>query len=264
MKPSSLYVHTPAHLLESRLQYLLHRNLQPEVACQEVSFEQLDLSQIKDCSQQLKEQQLNTTVHAPFNGFNPGSGKNRIRKTAHRMCQQSLHLAETLNARCIVFHPGIPHQASQKTLDNWLKNALEFWPDYISQAKQIGTIITIENIYESSTAIFQHLFAELSNDNFGHCFDVGHWNIFAEDSLDYWFEMLGRYIRHLHLHDNQGQSDEHLPLGAGQINFAELLDRAADLPTEPSMTLEAHRLVDLELSLEALATMVKNRESARQ
>lgn len=251
MKPA-LYVHTPAHLLESRITFLLNRNLQPEVACQEVSIEQLDLESIKDCAAQLAEKSLTTTMHAPFSGFNPGSSKKRLQKTAHSMCQKSLQLAEIINAQRIVFHPGIPYQATEKVQQKWLQNALEFWPDYIEQAAQLGTQICMENIYESSSDIYRQLFAELASDHFAHCFDIGHWNIFADEQLEDWFENLGRYVTHLHLHDNLGQHDQHLPIGAGNIDFSALLQQINKLPTPPSMTLEAHALPDLETSLEAL------------
>ncbi len=58
MMASSLYIYTPAHLLPARLPFLLNRNLQPEVACQEVILEKLDFEQLGDCAQQLQEQGL--------------------------------------------------------------------------------------------------------------------------------------------------------------------------------------------------------------
>ncbi len=249
---SNLFVHTPAHLLESRLPFLLNRNLQPEVACQEVSIEQLDLDRIKDCAEQLADKKLSTTLHAPFSGFNPGSAKGRLQKTAHGMCQQSLRLAAIIKAKRIVFHPGIPYQSSEKVLHKWLQNALLFWPEYIEQARQIGTQLCMENIYESSSTIYRQLFAELGSDHFAHCFDIGHWNIFAEEELESWFAALGPHIAHLHLHDNLGQHDQHLPIGAGNVDFSALFQQVKMLPTMPTMTLEAHALPDLENSLQAL------------
>lgn len=249
---SSLFVHIPAQLLSARLPFLLNRKLQPEVACQEVSIEKLDLGLMKSCAEQLAALQLKTTVHAPFSGFNPGNPKKRLRKTAHTMCQQSLALAAALDAGCIVFHPGIPYQATPKVLDKWLVNALNFWPEYIEQAKQQGTVIAVENIYERGSMVFEQLFAALGCEHFGHCFDIGHWNIFAEQSLDDWFKKLGKQIKHIHLHDNQGETDQHLPVGSGNIDFSALFAQLTTLPKKPTMTLEAHQLPDLETSLQQI------------
>lgn len=258
----SLFVHTPAQLLLARLPFLLNRKLQPEVACQEVSIEKLDLGLMKNCAEQLSALQLKTTVHAPFSGFNSGSPKSRLQKTAHNMCRKSLDLAAALGAGCIVFHPGIPYQATPKVQDKWLTNALDFWPEHIAQAKQLGTVITVENIYERRSAVFEQLFAELGCGNFGHCFDVGHWNIFAEQPLEDWFEKLGKHVKHLHLHDNLGESDQHLPVGSGNIDFSALFQQVARLPKLPSMTLEAHQLPDLESSLQQIQPYLKTAKQA--
>lgn len=252
---SALYVHTPVQLLPARMPWLLNRRLQPEVACQDISLEQLDPGLMKSCAEQLAEQGLTTTIHAPFSGFNPGSPKKRLRKTAHRICQQTFQLATILSPRCIVFHPGIPYQASSKEQEHWLRNILQFLPDYIDQAQQMGTIITLENIYESSPELFHRLFTELGSQYFGHCFDIGHWNIFADRDLDTWFDQLGIFVKHLHLHDNLAKSDQHLPLGAGNINFSALFERLKTLAVKPSMTLEAHNLPDLEISLRTFVTL---------
>jgi sugar phosphate isomerase/epimerase len=254
---TNLFVHIPAQLLGARMPFLLDRNLQPEVACQEISIEKLDLGEMRSCAQQLKAQGLKTTVHAPFSGFNPGSGKKRLRKTAHMICQQSLQLAEALSAELIVFHPGIPYQAPQKAQHEWLQNALNFWPEYIAQAEQQNFVLTMENIYEQHSTIYEALFAALSCDSFGHCFDIGHWNIFAEQELPSWFAKLGRYVKHLHLHDNLGESDQHLPIAAGNIDFNALFDQVRQLPQQPSMTLEAHKLPDLEISLDKIQPYLK-------
>jgi len=82
----------------------------------------------------------------------------------------------------------------------------------------------------------------------GHCFDVGHWNMFGQTALADWLARISSRLLHLHLHDNFGDSDAHLPIGQGNINFAALFARISEQPTLPSMTLEAHSPTDLELS----------------
>ena len=52
------------------------------------------------------------------------------------------------------------------------------------------------------------------------CLDTGHYNI-AEKEPQTLSEMSGN-IAEVHLHDNSGEKDEHLPPGAGAINWEEL------------------------------------------
>lgn len=247
---NDLFVHTPAHLLGARLNYLINRRLQPEVACQEVCIQELDWDEIRNCAASLACNNLATTVHAPFAGFNPGNPKRRIRSRAHQVCKDSIRLAEILGARRIVFHPGIPYQAPEKSLVNWLSHALDFWPDYISMAADKDIVLCLENIYERSADLFVQLFNEIGCKHFGHCFDVGHWNIFSNQPLAEWFTLVGKHIAHVHLHDNFGETDQHLPIGSGNIDFHLLFEQLDQLDRPPSLTLEAHKLPDLELSLQ--------------
>ena len=53
----------------------------------------------------------------------------------------------------------------------------------------------------------------------GICFDTGHANISEEDGPIAAFARNAERIIHVHLNDNLGQDDQHLPLGQGNINF---------------------------------------------
>jgi sugar phosphate isomerase/epimerase len=234
------------------LPFLLNRNLQPEVACQEVRLENLDLAELRDCAAQLAAARLRTSLHAPFAAFNPGSSKNRHQKKAQAIAELSLDVAEILGACRIVFHPGLTMNPAAKEQTLWLQNSLNFWPAHIARAGEIGTQICIENIFESTPEPLLQLCQGLEAPAFGHCFDVGHWNMFATGSLEDWFAKLGQHIRHLHLHDNHGRLDEHLPVGRGKIDFTALFSLVDKLGSPPSMTLEAHTLQELDVSLDAM------------
>jgi sugar phosphate isomerase/epimerase len=84
--------------------------------------------------------------------------------------------------------------------------------------------------------------------------DAGHLLAFGNGGLKQWLTGLGSYIGQLHLHDNHGLDDEHLPLGHGRIDVNLLFDHlvSRNLPG-PIITLEPHREEDLWPSLEYLA-----------
>ncbi len=253
MMRSSLYVYTPAQLLAARVPFLINRKLQPEVACQEVLLEKLDFSRLGDCADQLQEQGLRTTLHAPFGDFNPGSNKRRIRKRSQQIAAQSLQLAKQLHARRIVFHPGLEYGADTKRLKLWLQNSLDFWPDFLVQAAEINCIVCLENIYEGSPEIFIELLETINSPQMGHVFDIGHWNIFSTRKLIDWLNLTEPYLKHLHLHDNHGERDEHLAIGQGYVPFSTLFQWLKTVKNRPTMTLENHNLPDIEISLKALS-----------
>jgi sugar phosphate isomerase/epimerase len=41
-------------------------------------------------------------------------------------------------------------------------------------------------------------------------------------------DQLGDRISHVHIHDNVGKKDEHLPLGKGTINWKQVMDKLSD------------------------------------
>ena len=79
--------------------------------------------------------------------------------------------------------------------------------------------------------------------------------MFSYTPLIIWMKELGKYLGHLHLHDNRGKSDEHLPVGCGTFPFTELFDNLRSLDARPTITLEAHNETDLWQSLNNIKSM---------
>ena len=252
MIPNQLYIHIPAHLLPGRLTFLLNRKLQPEVACQDVAIDKLDFEQMGACADQLQEQGLTTTLHAPYNGFNPGSSKKKVRNFSYALADKSLSLAEKLHAKRIVFHPGLAYGSEGKKLQIWVETCCDFWPEFLERARQFDCIICIENIYETTPQIFLDLLSSINSPQLGHVFDIGHWNMFSTTKLLDWLTQMSPYLKHLHLHDNHGERDEHLAIGRGYIPFSTLFDWLKTIPAPPTITLENHNLPDTELSLQTI------------
>ena len=76
------------------------------------------------------------------------------------------------------------------------------------------------------TVVVFECFVEQVMVHLGFCFSVGH--AYAEDGadgIDRFAKEYGDSISHLHLHDVRRRGDTHLPLGAGEIAFDQLVDR---------------------------------------
>ncbi|HPG29805.1 MAG TPA: sugar phosphate isomerase/epimerase [bacterium] len=52
--------------------------------------------------------------------------------------------------------------------------------------------------------------------------DIGHLNLCGRNPLEY-VKLFKKKLEHIHLHDNNGQMDLHLPIGTGNINMKELI-----------------------------------------
>lgn len=69
--------------------------------------------------------------------------------------------------------------------------------------------------------------------------DVGHCNIGQEKNLaEAFFDRFGDKIVHLHLSDNKGRADDHLPLGCGNIEWGEIVGTIKKYGFDKTITLE--------------------------
>jgi sugar phosphate isomerase/epimerase len=92
---------------------------------------------------------------------------------------------------------------------------------------------------------------------FRHCFDVGHWNLFKNVTMEEWFSVLGSYISHVHVHDNRGLCDDHLPIGEGNIDFDLYFKLMKQYAPDTVYTIEAHDKDKVELALQRLMERLK-------
>jgi sugar phosphate isomerase/epimerase len=127
------------------------------------------------------------------------------------------------------------------------------WEPLAEQAARCGTLLTLENVYETEPELIQELFARLAAPNIRICLDVGHLKAFGGDDFPGWLDALGSLVGQLHLHDNNGGDDDHLALGQGIIPLVEILDFFALHGPPPIITLEPHHENSLQPSLEYLA-----------
>lgn len=261
---SELYVHVPAALFPGQLNFLLARKLQPEVACQDANMAKLDIELLADSAAALADAGLKTVLHSPYVGFSPGTANYRSRQQTINLLEDTLNLAERINAEKIIFHPGLDANANEREIGDWFERSCILWSNYVSWAKLNDCPFCIENIYETSPVPLMRLISAINSPYFGHVFDVGHWNIFSRVPLITWLNAIAPHIHHLHLHDNRGHMDEHLAIGSGTVPFGQLFAWLDCCETAPSITLENHNRHALEQSLVALMSTSAGRTTNKK
>lgn len=178
------------------------------------------------------------SFHAPFMDLSPGAVDAKVREATVSRFNQMLDLAEIMRPVCIVFHSGYEKWKYGLSVGLWLEKSLETWQPLNERAQKLGVKIAIENIFEDTPVNLKQLVGEMNSGNFGICFDTGHCNLFSRVPMAGWLDALGPNIIELHLHDNDGSADQHLPIGEGTFNFRALLGSLKGLPV--IHTIEAH------------------------
>jgi len=190
------------------------------------------------------------TMHAPFMDLSPAAMDPGVKDVTLERFDQVFDAAAVLRPRAVVFHSGYEKWKYGHKVELWLERSLRFWPYFIERAEDLETKIAVENIFEDEPRSLALLMERLGSESFGVCFDTGHMNIFSEAPLSEWLDGLGKYIVELHLHDNNGDLDSHLPVGEGTFDF-DALFRGLE-GRDPIRTVEATSPEDVLKSIEGL------------
>jgi sugar phosphate isomerase/epimerase len=252
---NKVHAHMPYHLLPKYLEMILRRKLNLEIYFSHYALQDLDKTKCMETAKLLADAGLKITFHAPFMDLRPGAMDDKIRRTSIDRIKQVFDLAPYFHPLKIVCHASFDERYYVFGDDLWLDASIKTWKELITLAKENKTIIALENVYEKNPHILRRLFDALSSDSICFCFDAGHFNVFSYTPLNIWLQELGKYLRHLHLHDNFGKMDEHLPVGCGTFPFSEFFQTLWAIGAKPSITLEAHNPDNLWQSLNNVKDM---------
>jgi sugar phosphate isomerase/epimerase len=227
-------------MTDSELPFLLEQGLRPEFGFNGEVLDQLLPEKLRAAAAAIEAAEVDCTIHAPFMDLNPGSTERLLREATAQRFRQVMDAAEILRPRVMVFHPGYDRWRYGENQLAWLTNSLESWKPVLERAEKIGCTIAVENIFEEEPSTLKALLEAVGSTRFRHCFDAGHWNMFKQVGMEEWFAELGSYVAEVHLHDNGGDRDAHLPPGDGGIDFSLLFSLLARHAPDAAWTLEAH------------------------
>ena len=209
-------------------------------------------------------------VHGPWR-FPPRDLEESDRAERLEKMKKCVHLCSAVGGKSMVIHPLMPFGLEDKNTENeektWDIN-VKFMTELANYAKELGVIVCIENMPFKEFAIstpaeIMKIVSLVNLDNFKVCFDTGHANLFEELSLGDCVREIGDKLAVLHVHDNDGRGDHHLPPYYGIADWEEFGQALKDIGFEGAVSLEC--LPPKKVSDEALdslaaayAQMVRN------
>ncbi len=158
------------------------------------------------------------SVHLPFHGLNLGSRSRSVRELSMRLLSAGLRAAAELGAVSAVMHTGFVPLVSRKAAGKWLEAFLPSFDRLLGEAEALGIPLALENTWERTPALFERI-GEAVGRRFRYCLDTGHCSVYSELSISEWADFMGDDLAVLHLHDNDGREDLHLPPGRGTLDF---------------------------------------------
>lgn len=166
-------------------------------------------------AQQYRKSGMAASVHGAFIDVNPSSNDPDFRELSRRRCRESCEIALALGAENVVFHSSAFPFLRGAYLENWAVSCASFYEELVTQ---YPVRIYIENAQDLDPTPLRRLMERICSDRIGVCLDIGHIH-YSRTSVSQWFDQLGQWIRYLHLSDNVGEFDDHLPLGKGSIDW---------------------------------------------
>ncbi len=192
----------------------------------------LNRRRIKQLKQAAEAHNLDFVVHAPWAGINIATPSPDLRRAVLKRLTKSLVLAGQLDCRLWLFHPGSKTGLSHiYPGEDWQLN-LQSVRALLKVARKEGVEIAIENTPEPFPSLmksvndFRRFYEEL-DDDIGMVLDVAHANL--NNQIQDFMEHFSKKIVHVHVSDNKGDSDLHMGLGQGNIDwsaFAKLVKTA--------------------------------------
>lgn len=162
---------------------------------------------------------LGLVAHLPFTVpvWSPFDDQRRGAGATHRAC---LDAAAALGADAAVLHPS--HAAMGDAYDEpaVVDGVLDSLTDLHAHGEERGVDVLVENLQSGPFAL-DGLDQVVDATPLGLVVDTGHARVSGHggEALTDFVDAHRDRIRHVHLNDTRGARDEHLPLGAGTVDF---------------------------------------------
>lgn len=185
------------------------------------------------------------SFHAPFGeGIDITSPEEGIRNHALHEVMSAAEAAVILGARYFVFHPGPeksfeppPHERLSR-----MHNAAGVLDQVCRYSREAGIGVVLENMLPhllfGNMRDLLWVIGAVNNPHVGTCLDTGH-AFLSGDIYSIMYKLSG-HLQLLHINDNRGRSDEHLPPPRGHIDWETLMHELNEVCFQGGMILELY------------------------
>ena len=161
-------------------------------------------------------------------------------------------LALRLKAGQAVLHLGYDPRLHRQP-EEFVRRLARSLAPMVGKLTKGGCRLVLENCFEPKPEVLLMARRALAeHGQVGFCLDVGHAMAFSKTSLPDWWRAMSPHLWELHLHDNDGTDDHHLPCGWGSADWDFLGRVLKEQKPRPVLTLEPHKEPHLWASLRNL------------
>ena len=198
-----------------------------------------------------------TQAHAPFNFYN-NDPEGPSLEYMSKIYQNVILLCDAVGCKNVVIHGASRGRNDQHTNEEMEEINRTLYTSLIPTLQKTNVTVCLENLFVSkggltaghcanpyeAAKLIDELNAAAGKECFGFCVDTGHLNLLAIDFRSY-MPILGKRIKALHIHDNDGATDLHKAPYTGTIDWKQFYEQLAKIGYEGDLAFETFRQTEV-------------------
>ncbi|MGB2266325.1 MAG: sugar phosphate isomerase/epimerase family protein [Akkermansiaceae bacterium] len=188
-----------------------------------------DMEKVKAASRKIRKVGIEPfSFHAPFaDHIDITSLDEEQRKNSVRELIKACEAAAELGVRHMVLHPG-PEREGRPPAEEFfyhLEKACDGVNEVATRCEELGMSLLLENMLPhllfGRIQDMLYILGAARSQNIGTCLDTGHAHLAGD--LPMAIYKLSCHLRMIHINDNKGDWDGHLPPGEGDIDWKDVM-----------------------------------------
>jgi len=197
------------------------------------------------------------SCHGPYFELNVVSFDEAIKNVCRQRHRQALDAARRIGIDTYVTHTNFNPLIRQLSYrDKFADRFLDFWLPFADEASKSNIVIVFENHWESGPEIQAEIIRKANHPGIKASFDNGHALIFSALPAVDWIEILAGDLYHCHLHDNNGEFDQHNAIGTGKEDWKNLIKALRNYAPNAILVAESDHLSENKISIDKLRSLL--------
>lgn len=207
----------------------------------------------------LEKRSISALVHASFYDVNLASLNPLMRRASVKQLRECIEFADDIGSGLVVVHSGLlSKDYPESMLKQSRMNLIDSISSVLALAEKSDIVLALENQHDGGAygvirfpEDYAKIIEKFDSPYVKGTFDVGHANTFKVD-LEASLMKISDYLVNIHIHDNDGKRDLHLPVGEGVIDFRGVLKTLKNLNYSGPLIIENKTFEDMVKSRDRL------------
>lgn len=185
-------------------------------------------------------------AHLPFRCMNYFERSEEYHRFLTEMTIRSAEICAIVGVEWVVVHPVYAPAFPCEAVDEQLAENHRFYDPIVRILTEASCGVAFENLVDlpnrrrfGSTATELNLLIDsFGNERVGACIDFGHANLMYHEMEPWFVRQIGHRLHAIHLADNYGSQDDHMPPFVGTVKWEEVMKAVKEIGFDGTLVYE--------------------------